>query len=612
MPCITKRIWEGIMHTWQLDKPDNLVDFLEGSIKKYPDSRFLGTKNKAGVYEWITYREFGSRVDNLRAGLATLGIKKDDTVGIIANNRTEWVICAFAAYGLGARWVPMYEAELASIWKYIVSDSGIKVLFCSKPEVLDKVKGFPKDIKTLEKLILVEGSGKDTMDELERIGAKKPVPAIKPSPDDVAALIYTSGTTGDPKGVLLTHGNFTSNSLAGQKIYPEFKHGDVLLNILPWAHSYAQTAELYTVINLGGELGIMESINTLASDMLAVKPTFLIAVPRVFNKIYDGIFAKMNEEKGLKKKLFFMAVESAKKKRVLASQGRTDLLTNIKVAIGDKLVFSKIRERFGGRLRGSMTASAAMNPEIGGFFFDIGIPTYDCYGMTETSPAITMNCPSAYRLGSVGRAIDKVKVVIDRSVVEEGAEDGEIVAYGPNVMKGYHNKPEATAEVMTKDCGIRTGDRGRIDKDGYLFITGRIKEQYKLENGKFVFPAGLEEDIRLIPYIENAMIYGENRPYNICIIIPDFAVLSKYAKGMGLPSDPQGLVENKEVQDLIIGEVNKALKGKYGGYEIPKKFLFLSENFSVDDGTLTQTLKVKRRVVLKKLQDRIDALYQAK
>ena len=600
------------MHQWQLDKPDNLVDFLEDSVKKYPDSKMLGTKNKAGEYEWITYREFGRRVDNLRAGLATLNIKKGDAVGIIANNRTEWAICAFAAYGLGARWVPMYEAEPASIWKYIVADSGIKVLFCSKPEILAKVKDFPKDIKTLEKLILVEGTGKDTMEEIERKGEKKPVPSIKPGPDDVAALIYTSGTTGDPKGVLLTHGNFTSNSLGGRKFYTEFNHNDVGLSILPWAHSYAQTAELYTFINLGGQLGLMESINTLGQDMLALRPTFIIAVPRVFNKIYDGIFAKMHEEKGLKKKLFFMAVESAKKKRELAAQGKSDPITNIKTAIGDKLVFSKIRERFGGRLRGAMTASAAMNPDIAGFFFDVGIPTYDCYGMTETSPAITMNSPAGYKLGSVGRAIDKVKVVIDSSVVEEGATDGEIVAYGPNVMKGYHNKPEATAEVMTKDGGMRTGDRGRLDKDGYLFITGRIKEQYKLENGKFVFPASLEEDIRLIPSIENAMIYGENRPYNICIIIPDFQVLAKYAKDHGLPADPKELIKSNEVQDLISSEVNNALKGKYGGYEIPKKFLLLSENFSVDDGTLTQTLKVKRRVVLKNLQDQIDALYQAK
>jgi len=600
------------MHHYQLDKPDNLVDFLEESVKKYPESNMIGTKNAAGEYVWITYGEFGRRVDNLRAGLAQLGVKYGDCVGIIANNRTEWVICAYAAYGLGARWVPMYEAELTTVWKYIVADSGIKVLFCSKPAIMEKVKDFPQDIKTLEKLILVEGSGPDSMEELERIGRDKPVPSIRPKPDDVACLIYTSGTTGDPKGVLLTHGNLSSNTLAGLKIYPEITREDTLLNILPWAHSYALTAELNAAIKLGGKIAIMESIGTLAQDMLAVKPDFIVAVPRVFNKIYDGLFARMNAEKGLTKTLFFAAVESFKKKRALAEQGGSDMLLNLKCAILDKLVFSKIRERFGGRLRGAMTASAAMNPDIARFFFDIGIPIYDCYGMTETSPAIAMNCPSAYKLGSVGRAIDKVKIVIDKSVVEEGASDGEIVCYGPNVMKGYHNKPEATAAVMTEDGGIRTGDRGRIDEDGYLFITGRIKEQYKLENGKFVFPSAMEEEIRLIPYIENAMVYGENRPYNICLVIPDFQVLGAYAKQHGLPQDRDQLVQSKDVENLIMNAITNQLKGKYGGYEIPKKVVLLKENFSVDDGTLTQTLKVKRRVVLKKHQDIIDAAYQAK
>ncbi|HQI01023.1 MAG TPA: long-chain fatty acid--CoA ligase, partial [Deltaproteobacteria bacterium] len=524
-------------------------------------------------------------------------------------NRTEWAICAFAAYGLGARWVPMYEAELTQIWKYIVTDSGIKVLFVSKPAIFEKVKDFPKEIATLERIVLVEGSGEGSMAWVEDLGSKKPVPSIKPDPQDIAALIYTSGTTGDPKGVLLTHGNFSSNALAGLKFFSEVSHGDISLSILPWAHSYGQTAELYGFIRKGASIAFMESVQTLASDMKNVRPTYLIAVPRVFNKIYDGIWAKMNQEKGIKKALFLMAVNSAKKRRELEKEGKSCPVTNLKYAIGDKLVFSKIREGFGGRLKGVMTASAAMNPDIAHFFFDVGIPIYDCYGMTETSPAITMNSPSAYKLGSVGRPIDKVRVVIDKSVVEDGAEDGEIIAYGPNVMKGYHNKPQATAEVMTPDGGIRTGDRGKIDKDGFLFITGRIKEQYKLENGKFVFPASLEEDIRLLPYIENAMIYGENKPYNICLIVPDFVVLEKYAKEHGLPSDHKALVENPQIRELITNEVANSLKGKYGGYEIPKKFIFLDENFTVENGTLTQTMKLKRRVVVGKYKDMIEELY---
>ncbi len=596
---------------YQLDKPDNLVDFLEGSVEKYPDNTLFGTKNAAGEYEWVTYKEVGARVDHLRGGLASLGVGRGDAVGIIANNRTEWAIGAFAAYGLGARWVPMYEAELPQIWKYIVTDSAIKVLFVSRPEIHEKIRDFSQDIKTLEKIIIIEDQGQDSMAALEKTGRDNPVPSIKPDPDEVAALIYTSGTTGDPKGVLLTHGNFTSNSLAGQKIYPEFNHQDRGLSILPWAHSYAQTAELYTFVNLGASLGFMESVKTLASDMQKIRPTFLIAVPRVFNKIYDGIWAKMNEAGGLKKALFVMAVESTKKKQEMEQNGGADLVTNLKSFIGDRLVFSKIRQGFGGRLRGVMTASAAMNINIAHFFFNLGIPIYDCYGMTETSPAITMNSPTAYKIGSVGKPIDKSRTVIDRSVVEEGASDGEIIAYGPNVMKGYHNKPQATAEVMTEDGGIRTGDRGMIDKDGFLFITGRIKEQFKLENGKFVFPVALEEDIRLIPYIENAMIYGENKPYNICLVVPDFLVLEKYAREHNLPTDHQELANNQKIQELITNEVLTSLKGKYGGYEIPRKFVFLSDDFTVENGTLTQTLKLKRRVVLKKYQHLIDAQYQA-
>lgn len=593
----------------QYDKLDNLVDFLEGSVGKYPDNPMFGTKNSSGEYEWITYREFGRRVDNVRAGLAQLGVKRGDAVGLIANNRTEWAVCAFATFGLGARWVPMYEAELTQIWKYIISDSGIKVLFVSKPAILEKVKGFLEEIETLERMILVEGAGEGTLTWLEDLGSRSPIPSMKPAPQDVASLIYTSGTTGDPKGVLLTHGNFTSNSLAGQKYYPEFNQHDRGVSILPWAHSYAQTAELYTFVYLGASLGFMESVQTLAADMKKVRPTFLIAVPRVFNKIYDGINARMDQEGGLKKKLFDMAVQSAKRRRELAEKGKSDLLTNIQYVIGNRLVFSKIREGFGGRLRGVMTASAAMNPEISRFFFDMGIPIYDCYGMTETSPAITMNCPSAYKIGSVGRAIPGVRVAIDKSVVEEGAEDGEIITYGPNVMKGYHNKPEATSEVMTPDGGIRTGDRGRIDEDGFLFITGRIKEQYKLENGKFVFPASLEEDIRLIPWVENAMIYGENKPFNVCLIVPDFLVLAKYAKERNLPADPGSLAGNPAIQEMIREEVISSLNGKYGGYEIPKKFLFLHENFTVENGTLTQTMKLKRRVVVDRFKDMIEQLY---
>ena len=594
---------------YQLDKPDNLVELFELSVKRFPDRPLFGTKNKSGTYDWITYREFGRRVDNLRGGLTQLGIGKDDVVGVIANNRVEWAVVHFATLGLGGRFVPMYEVELPYVWEYIIRDSGIKALFVSKQEVLDKVKEFPTHISTLQRIIVIEGSGKDTMAELEKFGEGNPVSAVHPHPDDIAVLIYTSGTTGDPKGVLLSHGNWTSNSHARVKLYHEFDENDRTLSLLPWAHTYGQ-GEMHTFLSLGASLGFMESPATLVDDMAQVKPTFLLAVPRVFNRIYDTLRAKMNKEGGLAKALFDMGVEAAKERRKLAAQGESSLLTNLKFAIADRLVFKKIREKFGGRLKGAMTASAMMNVDIALFFFDIGIPVYDVYGLTETSPGISMNAPSDYRLGSVGRAIDKVRIVIDQSVVEEGAQDGEIVVYGPNVMKGYHNKPEQTKEIMTPDGGVRTGDRGRLDKDGYLYITGRIKEQFKLENGKFVFPSILEEDICLAPYVQNAVIWGDNRPYTVCLVVPDFSALEEYAQQHKLPTNMDELLKRSDIQEMIGCEIQNFLKKKYAGYEIPKKFLFLKEPFSLENGTLTQTLKLKRRVVFDKYKDRIEALYR--
>jgi len=597
--------------SYQYDKSDNLAELFENAVEKYPNHPIFGTKNSKGVYDWVTYGDVGTRVTHLRGGLAHIGIGKDDTVGFIGNNRTEWAVTAFATYSLGGRYVPMYESELVKIWKYIISDSHAKVVFVSKPEIYEEIKNFKDEIPGLEKIFLIEGQGENTMEELEKIGEANPAPSVHPDPHDIAVLIYTSGTTGDPKGVLLTHGNFMSNLRAGGKLFPILDENSRVLSILPWAHSFGQTAEIYNLLQFGASFAFMENPRTIVEDMALVRPTFLIAVPRVFNKIYEAIHMKMNKEGGIAKFLFDMGVEAAKKKRELADEGKSCFLTELKFRIADKLVFSKIRDKLGGRLQGVLTASAAMNKDIAHFFFDVGIPLYDAYGMTETSPAVTMNSPMACKLGSVGRPIDRVKVVIDKSAVEEGTDDGEIIVYGPNVMKGYHNKPEATQEVMTEDGGVRTGDRGKLDEDGFLFITGRIKEQYKLENGKFVFPASLEEDIKLLPYVENAMIYGENRPYNVCLVVPSFEMLEEYVRKHSLPEDPEQLIQNEQLREFIGNEIVSTLKGNYGGYEIPRKFVFLSEDFTLENGMLTQTMKLKRRIVLEKYKSELEAQYNA-
>ncbi|MBU2514983.1 long-chain fatty acid--CoA ligase [bacterium] len=592
------------------NKPDNLVELFEEAVARYSDNDLFGVKNEDGTaLSWMTYKEVGRRVDNVRGGLAQLGVSKGDTVGFIGNNRPEWALSAFATYGLKARYVPMYEAELLDVWKYIIGDSEVKVLIISKRDIFERVKGLVDELPKLEKIIVIESEGENSLAELEKIGENNPVPSVRPSPQDLAGLIYTSGTTGAPKGVLLSHGNLSSNAQAGYHFYPELDENSRSISILPWAHSYGQTAELYNYFQFGGAIGFMESVATLAKDMQLIKPTFIIAVPRVFNKIYDQIHAKMNETGGTVKKLFQAAVETAQKKRDLAENNKSSLLVNIKFAILDKLVFSKIRDQFGGCLRGALTASATMNIEIANFFINVGIPVFDCYGLSETSPAVSMNNRENYRLGSVGKCVEYVRVEIDKSVVEEGATDGEIIVYGPNVMQGYHKKPKETKAVMTADGGFRTGDRGRLDQDGFLYITGRIKEQYKLENGKYVFPASIEEDIKLLPHVANAMIYGDGRKFNICLVVPDFLVLEKFVREHNLPSDPKELVLSKEVNTLIADEITMFLEGKYGGYEIPKRFKLLVDDFALENGMLTQTMKLKRRAVIDTYKNDIEALY---
>jgi long-chain acyl-CoA synthetase len=394
---------------------------------------------------------------------------------------------------------------------------------------------------------------------------------------------------------------------AAAKMFPHADENVVTLSILPWAHSFGQTAEVFLGTYIGGSTGIMGSVDTLVEDMAMVRPTMLIAVPRVFNKVYARIHNMMREKGGLAEKLFNAAKKEAEKKR---ETGKASL----KLKILDKVVFSKIRARFGGRLKEAVTGSAAMNPEIAKFFIDIGIPTYDCYGLTETTPAMTMNSPAANKLGTVGRAIEKVTVVIDKSLTGKDSEDGEIICFGPNVMQGYHNKPEKTAEVTVNDPdlgrGFRTGDRGRLDEDGFLHITGRFKEEYKLENGKYVHPASIEEDIKLSTYTLNAMLYGDGKPYNVCLLVPDFEALQPVVAEMGLEGkSPKKLLEEEKIKDFIQKDVTAHLRKTYGGYEIPKKFIFVPEDFSLENGMMTQTMKLKRGKVFEKYIDQLEALY---
>jgi long-chain acyl-CoA synthetase len=565
---------------YTLDKPDNLVEMFEDSVARFGGNLWMGTKNQAkDGYDWVTYDQVGKRIADLRGGLAHLGIQKGDAVGIIANNRVEWTVACYATYSLAGRYVPMYEAELEKTWRYIVEDAAVRVLFVSKPEILNKIKHWPEEIETLNHVVLIEGQGEGTMAALERHGEDNPVPAVYPDADDIAGLIYTSGTTGAPKGVLLSHGNLTSNVHAAAKAYPQLDQNLRTLSFLPWAHSYGQTAELHFLMRLGGSTGFAESPLTIVDDLALVKPTFLIAVPRIFSRVYDGLNAKMDEQGGLAKTLFDMGVNAGIERRRLKKEGRTSLVNDLKLKLADAIVFKKIRDKFGGRLMYSLSASAALSPHIAEFFEDVGIPVFEAWGMTELSPCGTINTLQHNRIGSAGRPIDKVRMEIDKTFDSDNPEEGELIVYGPNVMKGYHNKPEETRATMTEDGGLRTGDRAYIDEDGYLHITGRIKEQFKLENGKFVSPATMEEEIKLLPCVEHTMIYGLNRPYTVCLVYPDFIVMDKLARENGWPTEPAAMIADPAVKSTIENQILGLLKGKFGSYEIPKKFIIISEGF---------------------------------
>jgi long-chain acyl-CoA synthetase len=590
-------------------RPDNLVDLFETAARRYSANPFIGTRGPYGAYTYVTYGEVKKRVDDVRAGLASLGVSTRDAVGFIGKNSVEWAVGAFATFGLRARWVPMYEAELEAVRCYIIRDASIKVLFVATSEIYDQVIGLVKEIPTLQSVVLLKGESDHSLSALERRGRDKPVAPAFPTTEEVATIIYTSGTTGDPKGVLLSHRNLTSNALDGGGMVSDLDESCRSLSILPWAHAYGLTAELLNFTHIGGSIGIAESVATIADDIRRVHPTHLIAVPRVFNRIYNGIRTTVETKGGLPAKLFHWGITNAAKKREFAEKGQSSHLLSLQVAIADKVVFKKIRARFGGRLRVAVTGSATMNEEIARFFYDIGVTTLDCYGLTETSPAVTMNVLESVKFGTVGKAIPGVRLEIDKTKGDVNSDDGEVIVYGPNVMLGYHNKPEATAAVMTPDGGFRTGDLGRLDKDGYLRITGRIKEQFKLSNGKYVFPAAIEEELKLRPELANALIFGEGRDFNICLVVPDYEYLKRWAEGKGLPQTREALATSPQLKDHLEHKIAGALEGKFGGYEIPKKVLILAEDFSTENGMLTQTLKLKRRVVLERYMPQIDALY---
>ncbi len=589
-------------------KFESLVQVFNRSMEKFPDRSLFGLK-RDGQWHWMTYGEWGDQVRRLRTALQKLGVAAGDRVAIIANNNPEWAMGAYAAYGLGATYVAMYESQLDKDWKHIIKDCGAKLLFVANEQIAERVRNFRDDLPELEEVVLLSGTPQGGEHAFADLVQNEPSDLIDPGPDAIAVFIYTSGTTGDPKGVRLTHRNLAYNVSAIHAVFP-MEPDDRSLCFLPWAHSFGQTVELHGMLSMGASIGLAEAVDKIVANLAEVRPTLLISVPRVFNRIYDGLQAKMNEEGGLKKKLFDAAMATAEQRKRLAAEGKRSGWLDFKFNILDGLVFSKVRERFGGRLKYAFSGGAAISREVAEFIDNLGITVYEGYGLSETSPIATANYPGARKIGSVGKPIPGVEIEIDLSATED-PKQGEILIYGHNIMQGYHNLDKANAEVLVEkngQRGFRSGDMGMIDDEGFLHITGRVKEQYKLLNGKYVVPTPLEEKMKLSPYISNAMVHGMNQEYNVAIVIPDFEALKGWAVEKGLDPNPASLATADAVHALIEEEVKKYSED-FKGYEKARKIHIGEEDFTTENGMLTPTLKLKRRVVQERYGDAIEALY---
>ena len=585
-------------------KFETLVDIFNDAIKTYPDNPLFGLK-KNGTWSWQSYLDFGRKTDALRAGLTALGIKRGDKVCLVSNNRPEWAMTAFACFGIGAAVVPMYEAQLPKDWEFIAKDCHAKAMIVATDAICEKAKGLLDSIESLELMISLDPATKSAADGRiksfdELLQTKEKVPSIEPTPKDIACLIYTSGTTGNPKGVILSHGNLASNVSAMHQAFP-MSSMDRSLSFLPWAHAFGMTVELFGLFSMGASMAIAESVEKIIDNLAETKPTLLFSVPRIFNKLYAAVQKQISSKPPIVQSMVKSALASKSKQRNGEQLG---MLESVVLTITDKVVFSKVRARFGGELKYAFSGGAAISKEVAEFIDGLGVMVYEGYGLTETSPIATANWPDNRKIGSIGKPIPGVKVKI--------SDDGEIIVYGPNVMQGYHNRKEENDAVFTPDGGFRTGDMGRMDSEGFVYITGRLKEQYKLENGKYVVPTPLEEQLKLSPLVLNVMVYGDNKPYNVALVVANIAAVQKWAEDNGCAdSNIDRLLENPKVRAYIKADLDKYGE-KFKGFEGIKDFALTAEDFTTENGLLTPSLKVKRKQVTDKYKSAIEALYSKK
>jgi long-chain acyl-CoA synthetase len=570
---------------------------------------------RAGRWMDIGYRDMAERVQDLSIGLQDLGVRRGDRVAILSENRPEWAIADYACLAARCTDVPIYPTLPARQAEYILRDSGAVAVLVSSAAQLEKVAKVRERLPALRHIIAFDdsatGAGVLRFEQvLERGRAARQrhpdwrASALEVVEDDLATLIYTSGTTGDPKGVMLSHGNIASNVTTSVALF-SFTAEDECLSFLPLSHIFERMFGHYCMFHAGVVINYAESVDTVPADMLEIRPHLMASVPRLYEKIYARVLDSVRTSSPLRKRIFAWSRAVGERWAEATIAGRpVPPALKLQRALADRLAFAKLRARTGGRIRFFISGGAPLSPDIARFFYAAGLPILEGYGLTETSPVIAVNTFQKHRLGTVGTAIPDVEIRI--------APDGEIVTRGPNVMCGYFNKPEATAEAIDEEGWFHTGDIGIIDADGYLSITDRKKDLIVTAGGKNIAPQPIEILARTSKFVSSAVMIGDRRPFPIMLVVPNSAQVKGWAGHKGLPDgDLEQLLGHPDVRQKIEREVRMTLRD-LAQFEMPKKLLILPKDFTVEAGELTPTLKVRRRIVEEHNRPAIEALYLEK
>ncbi|HQR27330.1 MAG TPA: AMP-dependent synthetase/ligase [Nocardioides sp.] len=591
--------------------PNVAVQFFE-RVTKSPHKEAYRYPTADETWESVTWAETGERVSRLAAGLMALGVEPEQRVGIVSNTRFEWILADLAIMCSGAATTTVYPSTIEEDTCYILSDSECRVVFAEDDTQIAKLRASRPELPLVDKVVTFDGTTDGDwvigLDDLSQLGEKYLADhpgiieetAASIEPDHLATLIYTSGTTGRPKGVRLRHSSWVYEGTAID-VRDILSEDDLQFLWLPMSHSFGKVL-LSTQLAVGFPTAIDGRVERIVDNLAVVKPTFMGAAPRIFEKAHNRIVLMQQAEGGLKEKLFNRAFDVGLKVDKLKREGQSvPALLGVQHRIFDKLVFAKVRERFGGRVRFFISGAAALNRDIAEWFHAAGIVILEGYGLTETSAGSFVNLPDQYKFGSVGPVFIGSEVML--------GDGDEILIKGPGVMDGYHNLPEETANTLTEDGWLRTGDKGHLDEDGHLRITGRIKELFKTSGGKYIAPPLIESKFKaLCPYASQFMVFGNERNFCVALVTIDPDAIAEWAKENDVAGDYSAIVTSDKCREMVSGYIEE-LNSQLNRWETIKKFEILDHDLTVESGELTPSMKVKRNVVEKDYKDILDSFY---